>query len=140
MFNYRTHKLKTLQYKPRTTYAAQVETIYKEDVHKSKHLDQIIRHKFNPCNFLLRLYLGIFLWREITESQMSKTSKTEANKETAREPAKCRQNLSKIEHTLSQSTCLLPFNPTYATAPAVPVAEAINPSISYVINSTHLSP
>lgn len=83
-----------------------------------------------------KLYLGIFLWRVKAESQMSKTSTTDANNETASEPAICRQYLSKTLQTFCHGTCLFPFNPTYPTAPAVPVAEATTPNISCVITTS----
>jgi hypothetical protein len=83
------------------------------------------------------IYLGIRRWRVQTESQMSRTSTKEANKETAREPARCLQYLSKLLHTLTHGTCLLPFNPKYAILPAVPVAEATSPNINCITTNIY---
>lgn len=77
-----------------------------------------------------RDYFLIREWRVARESQTSKSSRKEANRETAMEPPTWRQNLSYKLQTLVHLTWVLPFSPMYATPPAVPVAETANPSIS----------
>jgi hypothetical protein len=71
------------------------------------------------------------------ESQIRRTSRTEANKETASDPARCLQNLSKLLHTLGHPAWWLPFNPTYAMLPAEPVAEATSPNINCIYIYMH---
>lgn len=61
---------------------------------------------------------------------MRATRRTEAASETATALPIYRQKRSKVPQILFHWTWEFPLRPTYATAPPVPVAEAITPSIS----------